>query len=375
MEITDVTLGNEEVPLRIRGRLIQSSEQAFAFLRERFEAVGHTPHMRREDGLDVVRAIPHVYDPPTGTPWLAIVLLVATIFSVLLVGLYYGLETPNPTLQDLLVNLPAGLGYTVALLGILGTHEMGHYLMARRHGVSTTLPFFIPLPFVRVSLLGTMGAVIAMREPAPNRRVQFDIGVAGPLAGLVVTIPVLLIGLMGSQLREIDYSHPFMLEGNSLLYLGLKYLVFGRLLPSGGEDVWINHIAWAGWVGLLVTALNLLPVGQLDGGHVMYGLFGERAKRARWPVILVLLGLTFTGMLSEIGILPFSLGWTGWGMWAMLIFLLVRRHAPVLDEITELDTKRKIVGVLVLVIFILIFVPSPLTFYIPPQMLPSLPTL
>lgn len=385
MDVVDVTLGDSNTPLQIRGRLTRPSDEAFAYLRERFEAVAHTPHLRREKGLDVVRALPTVFDPPQRAPWAAIILLIATILSVFSVGILNGLDPEVAqnattfwglltaiTLQDFLAAVPVGLGYTAALLGILGTHEMGHYLMARRHGVRTTLPFFIPLP---IGVIGTMGAVIAMREPAPNRRIQFDIGVAGPIAGLIVAIPVLLFGLMRSEVTPIDFSEPFTLEGNSLLYLGLKYLVFGRILPGGGEDVWIGDVAWAGWVGLFVTGLNLLPVGQLDGGHVMYGLFGEKARWARWPVIIMLLALTGMGMLSQTGLLSWQIGGaTNWGLWVLLLFFLARRNAPVLDEITELDTRRRVIGVVMLIIFVLIFVPSPLTtFY--PAVMPMSPTL
>jgi membrane-associated protease RseP (regulator of RpoE activity) len=227
---------------------------------------------------------------------------------------------------------------------------MGHYLMARRHGVRVTLPYFIPLP----TLLGTMGAVIAMQEPSPNRRVQFDIGVAGPLAGLVIAIPVLVVGLVLSPLytrqeilQIIPEGQGLIQEGNSLLYLGLKFAVFGKVLPTpGGEDILVHAMAWAGWAGLLVTALNLIPVGQLDGGHVLYGLVGERAQVLRWPIIILLLALSFL--------------YQGWLLWAFLIFLLARRSAPVLDEITTLDRPRQWIAVVVLVIFVLIFVPVPL---------------
>jgi len=367
MTVTDVTLGDSNTPLQMRGTLTRPAEEAFTYLRERFEAVGHTPHLRREDGQDIVRALPTVFAPSQGTSWGAIVLLVATILSVFYVGVGSALG-PDMTiasapLSDILAAIPQGLAYTAALLGILGAHEMGHYLMARRRGVHTTLPFFIPLP---INMIGTMGAVIAMREPAPNRRVQFDIGVAGPLAGLIVAIPVLIIGLMTSEVRATDFGESFFFEGNSLLYLGIKYLIFGRILPGGGEDVWISSIAWAGWVGLFVTALNLLPVGQLDGGHVMYGLFGEKAQWARGVVIAALVGLAGLGMLSESGYIPWGIGSSSWGLWAVLLLLLVRRNAPVLDEITELDTRRKIIGIALLVVFILIFVPSPLRPYFPP---------
>jgi membrane-associated protease RseP (regulator of RpoE activity) len=193
-----------------------------------------------------------------------------------------------------------------------------------------------------------------MREPAPNRRVQFDIGVAGPLAGLVVAVPVIIVGLMNSQVGPLP-TETYYLEGNSIFYYLLKFVIFGEFLPSATRDVSINAVAFAAWAGLLVTALNLLPVGQLDGGHVVYGLFGSKARWARWPVLALLVLLTAAGALG----LPF--GWEGWGLWAFLILFLMRSHAPVLDEITPLDPARKILGVAVLIIFILLFVPAPLT--------------
>jgi membrane-associated protease RseP (regulator of RpoE activity) len=165
---------------------------------------------------------------------------------------------------------------------------------------------------------------------------------------------VLIVGLLLSPvytrpeiLGILPEGQGLMQEGNSLLYLGLKYAIFGKILPTpAGEDVLIHAMAWAGWGGLLVTALNLMPVGQLDGGHVMYGLAGERAQMFRWPVIIALLLMSFL--------------YEGWLLWVFLIFVLARRSAPVFDEITDLDATRRWIAVAMLVIFVLIFVPVPL---------------
>lgn len=388
MAIESVTLGAGDVPLRIAGRLLLPADRAFAQLRPPFEALGYTPHLRREDGQDVMRALPTVFGrAERRTPWLAILLLILTLLSVFFVGLQGELYvsiwdvlavrlTGNTALfprPDLLPTdaqlgkaLLTGLLYMLALVGILGTHEMGHYLMARHHKVHTTVPFFIPMPF---NILGTLGAVIAMREPAPNRRVQFDIGIAGPLAGLIVAVPVMIAGLMLSEVKsvgEVIASLPpgvgtaILYEGQSIAYLALKFLVFGRILPQGDLDVWIHPVAFAAWAGLLVTALNLLPIGQLDGGHILYGLFGEKARLVRWPIVLALLVLAGAGSLAEAGIVDLGFGWSGWWIWIFMIVLLLRRHAPVLDEITELDAGRKALGMLMLIIFILIFTPRPL---------------
>lgn len=404
MAIEDVTLGDAANPIRLRGQLIVPSNEAFAILRPQFEAVEHTPLLRREEGQDVILALPVVFrQQRQGVSQRALLLLIATVLSVLVVGVQNELYVPwlpalqaeiNGSARDLYGNLAptaedwrnaiaTGILYTLSLLGILGVHEMGHYLMARHHKVHTTLPFFIPLP---IGPLGTLGAVIAMREPAPNRRVQFDIGVAGPLAGLIVTVPVLLIGLALSEVTTTaailnstpeGVSTSILHEGQSLAYLALKYITFGQILPRGDLDVWIHPVAFAGWAGLLVTALNLLPIGQLDGGHVIYGLFGEKAQKVRGPIIAALVVMAIFGSIREIapGIPPDSgptgtlvnllaalpvPGWSGWWVWILLITFLLRTHAPVLDEITELDGKRRALGVIMLIIFILIFTPTPM---------------
>jgi len=236
--------------------------------------------------------------------------------------------------------------------------------MSRYHKTPATLPYFIPFPF---SPLGTMGAAILMRGIPKNKRILFDIGVAGPLAGLVIAIPVLFLGLSLSKLGTIEPTPNSFLEGNSLLYLFAKFAVFGRLLPApaepqgilywilyfftgqpvpfGGMDVFIHPVAFAGWAGILVTALNLIPAGTLDGGHVIYSLFGDKARRA-FPFIIILLGLM-------------GIFWNGWWMWALLLFWLGRVQAQPLDQITTLDAKRRGVAALMIVIFFLVFMPVP----------------
>ena len=184
----------------------------------------------------------------------------------------------SPTSTIWCFELWRGLPYTIAILLILGSHELGHYFAARHHKLAVTLPYFIPAPFI--SLIGTFGAFIQLREPMRNRKVLLDVGAAGPLTGLVFAIPILLIGLATSQVGPIQPGG--MVEGNSLLYALAKIIVFGRFLPNGSVDVYVNQLAWAGWTGLLVTALNLIPIGQLDGGHILYSLIGERA---RMPVL------------------------------------------------------------------------------------------
>jgi membrane-associated protease RseP (regulator of RpoE activity) len=238
-------------------------------------------------------------------------------------------------------DLLSGVPFAFTLLTILGAHEFGHYFVARYHRTAVTLPYFIPMPFG----LGTMGAVIQLRSPIRDRKQLFDIGVAGPLAGLVVAIPLLIYGLSTSPVRPMSPGGTQ--EGNSLLYLGLKYLVHGTILPGDGLDVYINSMTFAAWIGLFVTCLNLLPIGQLDGGHIAYALFGRRA----WQLARIAVGVLF--------VLGFVGGWQGWFLWVLLPFVFGMRHPPPLNDHTPLDSRRKILGLVMIAIFILVFTPVP----------------
>jgi membrane-associated protease RseP (regulator of RpoE activity) len=218
-----------------------------------------------------------------------------------------------------------------------------------------------------------MGAFIMLKSPPTNRRVLLDIGIAGPLAGFVIAVPVLIYGLMTSPVQPLTLlpGQGFSLEGNSIIYVLAKLAIFHQFLPVpasygnlpswlymlryyllgfpapvGGRDVLLNQVAWAGWAGLLVTGLNLIPAGQLDGGHALYVLVGQRARRLVPFIIVILVGLGFF--------------WPGWFLWAGLIYFLGRTHAEPLDQITELDPRRKVLAVLALVLFLLVITPIPL---------------
>jgi membrane-associated protease RseP (regulator of RpoE activity) len=241
-------------------------------------------------------------------------------------------------------------------MSILVAHELSHYFVARRYGSPVSLPYFIPMP----NLLGTMGAVITQKAPMRNRKALFDIGIAGPIGGLVLTIPLLILGLALSSVQPPPTDLPpnvgILQEGNSLLYAGLKYLVFGEWLPSNGQDVWLHPVAFAAWAGLLVTMINLIPVGQLDGGHVSYAVLGRKA----WTVGYVLIAAMFGwgGWLLFNG----DQGGSFWLTWGFLNMLLNRKHPPPLNDVAELDRGRVLIGVVMLVIFILTFMPSPLRY-------------
>jgi membrane-associated protease RseP (regulator of RpoE activity) len=345
-----------------------------------FTQAGTTLLFRKEGEDHSIIAIPGVIQPQPSNPVVNLVLFGITLLTVLLAGVQDdSLIEAHGWVIGLILSLPQGISFAVSLLAILLAHEFGHYLAARYHKTPVTLPYFIPFPG---GILGTMGAFIRLKAPPRNRRVLLDIGLAGPLAGFIIAVPVLILGLSLSEVGTLPTSIPsedgifgLTIEGNSILYLASKYLVKGELLPSpvslegmnpvlywiryfflgqpmplGGRDVLLHPVAWAGWAGLLVTALNLIPAGQLDGGHVLFVLFGNKARKV-WPfIMLALLAMGFV--------------WMGWFIWAGLIFFLGRVYAQPLDDITPLDPKRKMLAIFGLIVFVLVFVPVPLqTFF------------
>jgi membrane-associated protease RseP (regulator of RpoE activity) len=241
-----------------------------------------------------------------------------------------------------------GWPYSLSIMLILTAHEMGHYFAARYHKTAVTLPYFIPF----LPPIGTMGAVIRMKAPLKNKRVLLDIGAAGPLAGLVFAIPILLYGLYTSDLGPVHFGEP--IEGNSILYYAAKYLIFGRFIPDAAQDVYLNQVAWAGWVGLLVTALNLMPIGQLDGGHITYALWGEKSNQFYLPVMITLAILSIISLITG--------GLLTWVVWLALLYFFGKSRAEPLDDVTPLDKRRRAVAILCLVMFVLVFVPLP--FYV-----------
>jgi membrane-associated protease RseP (regulator of RpoE activity) len=333
------------------GRLLIDSEMAYTRLDDLFRPLDHVPIFMTEGQRQVIRAVKGRIRPQPRPWWPNAVLFILTVLSLLYTGATGELQRADlPSPLDLLRGWP----YALSLLLILGTHELGHYFAARRHNVAVTLPYFIPLPIP--GSFGTMGAFIQLREPMRNRRVLLDVGAAGPLAGFIVAIPVLLIGLKTSPVMPVPILDVFtlkaqqaayVLEGNSLLYAGAKILVFGHFLPDGMHDVFINQLAQAGWTGLLVTALNLIPIGQLDGGHTLYSLIGERAR---------VLFLPFIALLAVLSITVYE----GWFLWLALLFFLGRVYATPLDMITPLDPRRRVLAIATLIIAILVFVPIPL---------------
>lgn len=264
-----------------------------------------------------------------------VILFLITVFSTLVAGtLQQGI---NPL--EYPFSIWMGVPFSFTLLMILGAHEFGHYFMSRRHHIDVTLPFFIPAP----SFIGTFGAFIKMKSPIMDRRILLDIGAAGPLAGLIVAVPFLLVGLHFSEVRVETVDSGINL-GTSLLFSLLSWIVHG-FLPDEANLV-LHPVAFSGWIGLLVTSLNLLPAGQLDGGHVAYAVLGSKQRLVAKVVIVVLIVL---------GIF----GWIGWLVWAAILVFMGIYHPPVVYDWIPLDRRRKNVGWISLAIFVLTFTPAP----------------
>jgi hypothetical protein len=289
--------------------------------------------------------------------WLNVLLLAVTAVSTFIVGFswsigykYAELFSQNPDLvpdSGMVLNpeiIALSLIYTVVLLGILLGHELAHYLACQHYKIDATLPYFIPAP----TLIGTMGAFIRIRSPITKKQQLFDIGIAGPLTSFVLSLPAMVFGLFLSKAVPSFPNDESILFGDPLIFKFVGGLFFKGIPES--FDIIPHPIAFAGWVGILVTALNLFPVGQLDGGHVTYALFGKKSlKLAPYIIgIFVLLGFFF---------------WVGWFVWALLIYFLGLKHPRILDEDIPLSPRRKLLSAFILIIFVVSFTPQPVVGY------------
>ena len=279
---------------------------------------------------------------------LPISLFVATIFTTLWAGAYQAYDGPIHGPVNFLLEHPEtlwrGIPFAATLLIILVTHEFGHYVLSRIHRVPASLPLFIPGP---PYFIGTFGAIIRLRGPILNRRALFDIGVAGPLSGFVVAVVALVIGLNLSTVVDRTATHGLQL-GEPLLLQFISWLVVGSLPPHA--DIVLHPIGFAAWFGLFVTSLNLFPIGQLDGGHVAYALWGSRQRTMAFVMVPVLIVLGFVG-------------WSGWWLWAFMAGLWGFGHPPVRDLHVPLGRERIVVGWIAFAVFVLTFAPVPFSFH------------
>jgi hypothetical protein len=235
--------------------------------------------------------------------------------------------------------LRLGLSFALPALTILLVHELGHYVVCRRYGLASTLPYFLPLPFA----LGTLGAFIRIRSPIRSKRDLFDVGVAGPLAGFVALLPFLFIGIARSEPvpLQLPAGMTLLMPGHSLAFELVTRLFHGRL--PDGMVLNLHPFALAAWFGLLATALNLIPLGQLDGGHILYALLGRHQRRIALPLWLAFAAAGFF--------------WPGWILWSLIVVFLGLYHPPVLDEATPLDPRRRWLALAALLILVLSFTP------------------
>ena len=279
------------------------------------------------------------------SPLINIILLMITLLTTLFAGYW---QENCSGFKELLNNpflLYKGIPFSLTLILILGAHELGHYLMAKKRGINATLPFFIPSPH---PLVGTFGAFIKIKGPIPNRKSLLDIAVAGPLSGFLVALPAMIIGirLSEAQFPAVANEAASLCEvtmGSSLL---ISFLIKNLVEPLPSSYLISMHpIAFAAWIGFFVTALNLLPIGQLDGGHIIYALFPGRHRTIN--------------KISLFLLVPLGLFWQGWFLWALVIIIFGFKHPSLMEEHSPLDKKRKMLGILALAIFFITFVPVP----------------
>ncbi len=323
-----------------RGDLLVEPARALDLMLARFKPFGYTPFLRARNGQTTVQALPLAEVTERPRIWVNVVLFLLTCLSTLAAGAMFAVDPADG------FRLLNGAPFAATLLAILGTHEFGHYFTARYYNASVSLPYFIPAP--PPFPFGTLGAVIRMRSPASDRNSLFDIAAAGPIAGLVVAIPAILLGLHWSSVGPVPPGGALTF-GDSLMMRLLVYTTFGAI--PAGADVFVHPVAMAGWVGLLVTALNLFPVGQLDGGRIAYALFG------RWHGLVG--KITFVALLA-MGAITQSLNWVVWA--GLLFFVVGFHHSPPLDDVTPLSPGRRLVGVACLVLLVLLIPPVPLQF-------------
>ncbi|MEF8848970.1 MAG: site-2 protease family protein [Candidatus Thermoplasmatota archaeon] len=333
-------------------------ESNFEELRILLSKKGYIPMLRHEKGehLIYVTKKPETKARPV---WINLVTLIATIFTTALAGAWQWIGIKEAVwansagILDLLTKsltptymLDGFLYFTIPLLSILGIHEMGHYFISKKHNLNTSLPFFIPVP--PPFILGTFGAVISTREPIPNRKALLDVGVSGPISGFLVAIPVSIIGLFFMQ--QNPFSIPSSIDTDAFItpvYPLLLQWLSDLFNITSQTDIFTHPTLFAGWVGFFLTAVNLLPVGQLDGGHVAKALLKDKQKYASWAVIIFIFIMVWL--------------WPGWIWFAFIIlFLIGTKHTPPLNELSPLGIKRIIVGIIALIIFALCFAPIPI---------------
>ena len=323
-----------------------SVEEDFDRLRMDLKEKGFIPYIRYKGGEYSVTIVRR---PPLrkSNLWINRVLIAATFLTTALAGMVLWSDYSGTASLFSAENFLFGvISFSLPLLFILGTHELSHYYASKKNGVEASLPYFIPF----LPPLGTMGAFISLRDPMPNRKALVEIGASGPLGGLVATLPIALIGLYLTSLGQ-PVSGPMGDEGAMYIVFQPLYMLLGLLFPLQ-ENVALHPTAFAAWVGFFVTAINLLPAGQLDGGHIAQGLLGDKAKYLSYATAGLLMVLSF-------------MFYSGWLLFAMLVVLLGLTHPTPLNDISGPGPRAKAMGAAALVVFAVTFVPTPIMFVQP----------
>ena len=298
----------------------------FASLTNDMEQIGYLPGIDRHDGGYILRI---TEKRPVGKSkhHINVILFIITIATTIYAGYIFG----GGSIFD-------GIAFSIAIMAIIGTHETAHYFAARKYGVNATLPYFIPAP----TLIGTFGAVINVKSPIPNKNALFDLGASGPLAGIIITVPVLFIGILLSTVAplktgSIIFNPPLLMS--IIAYFAVPTVPDGYMLQ-------IHAVAFAGWVGIVVTMLNLMPVAFLDGGHISRSIFNQKIHK-----IISLLGIIITLVL----------GWIPMAVLMAIIMFMTKEHQGALDNVSKLSKSRKILSILLIFVFILCLAPVPVS--------------
>jgi len=327
-------VGSEQFRITVIGDFIIPHKEAVKQIKEKSDFVGLMPLFRRRKEKTLIQFVPKLKPPEKANYTINIILFILTIITTMFAGALQ--KGVNPFLK-----IYTGIPFSFTIMLILGSHELGHYFASKRLGIDATLPYFIPFPH----FIGTFGAVIKVKAPITNKKALLEIGAAGPLVGLIFAIPAVVIGLKLSTVIPVEEGGLGL--GSSILFNLISKVVVGDVPP--GKDILLHPVAFAGWIGLFVTALNLLPMGQLDGGHIMYGLIGRYQAWIGWVVF------------SSLFIFGFL--WQGWFIWAILIMWFVKvKHPAPLDDISPISLKHKIMGVVAMIFLILTFIPAPFIF-------------
>ncbi|MEO0254509.1 MAG: site-2 protease family protein [candidate division WOR-3 bacterium] len=309
------------------------------YLKERLKEINYVPSIYKLKGVYYALEVHPEYKLKTKDFIVPLILFLLTVITTMFAGSMHYLADFEKFLKEFPKSLLYGFPFSFALLSILLSHEMGHFLTSRKYGVEATLPYFIPVPH---PLVGTFGAFIKMKSTIPDKKTLLRIGAAGPLSGIIVSIPFTIWGILNSKVVT-GRGEGGLFLGDPLLFKFLFSIIRKDIPPDA--NVLLHPVAFAGWIGFFVTAMNLLPFSQLDGGHIIYALVGEKFQIIQFFLFPFLILMGFF--------------WPGWFFWGFLLLLFGLRHPPPIDNITPLERKDKIIGIICILVFILTFHPVP----------------